>query len=76
VGKKNHHGGIKGTKFKFTSRDLDVFFPNRTDNYFPPELLVYTEEGENYLLSKFEFAPFRGKTIVVVGRCIPECNVI
>jgi len=27
VGKKNHHGGIKGTKFKFTSRDFDVFFP-------------------------------------------------
>jgi len=50
VGKKNHHGGIKGTKFKFTSRDLDVFFPNRTDHYFPQELLVYTEEGENYFL--------------------------
>jgi len=28
------------------------------------------------LLRKFEFAPFRGKTIVVVGRCIPECNVM
>jgi len=26
------------------------------------------------LLSKFEFAQFRGKTIVVVGRCIPGCN--
>jgi len=28
------------------------------------------------LLSKFEFSLFRGKTIVVVGRCIPECNVM
>jgi len=28
------------------------------------------------LLSKFEFATFRGKTIVVVGRCIPEWNVM
>jgi len=28
------------------------------------------------LFSKFEFIPFRGKTIVVVGRYIPECNVM
>jgi len=28
------------------------------------------------LLSKFEFTPFRGKTIVVVGSYIPECNVM
>ena len=49
VGKKNHHGGIKGTKFKFTSRDLDVFFPNMTNHYFPQELLLYTEEGKNNL---------------------------
>jgi len=28
------------------------------------------------LLSKFEFTPFRGKIIVVVGRYIPECNVM
>jgi len=47
VGKKSHHGGIKGTKFKFTSRDLDVFFYNRTDHYFSQELLLYTEEGKN-----------------------------
>jgi len=26
------------------------------------------------LLNQFEFAPFRGKIIVVVGSCIPECN--
>jgi len=58
VGKKNHHGGIKGTKFKFTSRDLDVFFPNRTDHYFPQELLVYIEEGKNY------FLPQEGKKIL------------
>jgi len=59
VGKKNHHGGIKGTKFKFTSRDLDVFFPNRTDHYFPQELLLYTEEGKNY------FLPQKGKKILI-----------
>jgi len=58
VGKKNHHGGIKGTKFKFTSRDLDVFFSNRTDHYLPQELLVYTEEGKNY------FLPQEGKKIL------------
>jgi len=50
VGKNNHHGGTKGAKFKFTSRDLDVFFPIRTDHYLPQELLVYTEEGKNYFL--------------------------
>jgi len=58
VGKKNHHRGIKGTKFKFTSRDLDVFFPNRTDHYFPQELLLYTEEGNN------NFLPQEGKKIL------------
>nr|ABE88087.1 hypothetical protein MtrDRAFT_AC147431g40v2 [Medicago truncatula] len=25
--------------------DLDVVFPNRTDHYFPQDLLAYTEEG-------------------------------
>jgi len=49
MGKKNHHGGIKGTKFKFTSKDLDVFFPNR-NHYFSQELLLYTEEGKNNFL--------------------------
>jgi len=58
VGKKNHYGGIKGTKFKFTSRELDVFFPNRTDHYLPQELLVYTEEGKN------NFLPQEGKKIL------------
>jgi hypothetical protein len=58
VGKKNHHGGIKGTKFKFTSRGLDVVFPNRTDHYFPQELLAYTEEGKN------KFLPQEGKQIL------------
>jgi hypothetical protein len=58
VGKKNHHGGIKGTKFKFTSRDLDVVFPNRTDHYFPQELLLYTEEAKN------NFLPQEGKKIL------------
>jgi len=57
VGKKNHHGGIKGTKFKFTSRDLDVFFPNRINHYFPQELLLYTQEGKN------NFLPQEGKKI-------------
>jgi len=52
VGKNNHHEGIKETKFKFTSRDLDVFFPSRTYHYFPQELLVYTEEGENNFFPK------------------------
>ena len=47
MGKKNHHGGEKGTKFKFNSRDLDIVFPNRTDHYFPQEILVYTKEGKN-----------------------------
>jgi len=28
------------------------------------------------MFSKFEFTPFRGKTIVVVGRYIPEYNVM
>jgi len=42
-------GGIKGIKFKFTSRDLDVFFPNMTNHYFPQELLLYTEEGKNII---------------------------
>ena len=51
-------GGIKGIEFKFTSRDLDVFFPNRTDHYFPQKLLVYTEEGKNY------FLPQEGKKIL------------
>jgi len=51
VDKKNHHGGIKGTKFKFTSRDIDVFFPNRTDHYFP-------QEGKN------NFLPQEGKKII------------
>ncbi|RHN54188.1 hypothetical protein MtrunA17_Chr5g0404001 [Medicago truncatula] len=50
MGKKNHHGGIKGTKFKFNSRGLDVVFPNITDHYFPQELLTYTEEGKIYVL--------------------------
>jgi len=27
------------------------------------------------LFGKFEFTPFMGKIIVVVGRCIPEFNV-
>jgi len=27
------------------------------------------------LFGKFEFIPFIGKIIVVVGRCIPESNV-
>jgi len=58
VDKKNHHGGIKGTIFKFTSRDLDVFFSNRTDHYFPQELLLYTEEGKN------NFLPQEGKQIL------------
>ena len=58
VGKKNHHGGLKGTKFKFNSRDLDVFFPNRTNHYFPQELLLYTEEGIN------NFLPQEGKKII------------
>jgi hypothetical protein len=61
VGKKNHHGGIKGTKFKFTSRGLDVVFPNRTDHYFPHELLAYTEEGKN------KFLPQEGKQILSIG---------
>jgi len=52
VGKKTHHGGIKGTKFKFTSRDLDVIFLNGTDHYFSQELLVYTEEGKNNFLTQ------------------------
>jgi len=60
VGKKNHHRGIKGTKLKFTSRDLDVFFPYRTDHYFSQELLVYTEEGEN------NFLPQEGKIYVLI----------
>ena len=60
MGKKNHHVGIKGTKFKFTSRDLDVFFPNKTNHYFPQELLVYTEEGEN------NFLPQDGKIYVLI----------
>jgi len=60
VGKKNHHGSIKGTKFKFTLRDVDVFFPNKTDHYFPQELLVYTEEGEN------NFLPQEGKIHVLI----------
>jgi len=60
VVKKNHHGGIKGTKFKFTLRDLDVFFPNRMDHYFPQELLEYTEEGEN------NFLPQEGKIYVLI----------
>jgi len=50
VDKKNHHGGIKGTKFKFTSRDIDVFFLNRIDHYFPQELSLYTQEGKNNFL--------------------------
>jgi len=29
---------------------------------------------EVLLLSQFKFVPFRGKTIVVVEMCIPECN--
>jgi len=58
VGKKNHHGGIKETKFKFTSRDLDGFFPNRTNHYFPQELLLYYEEGKN------NFLPQEGKKII------------
>jgi len=58
VGKKNHHGGIKGTKFKFTSRDLDVFFPNRTSPYFSRELLLYTQVGKN------NFLPQEGKQII------------
>jgi len=58
VGKKNHHGGINGTKFKFTSRDLDVFFPNRSDHYFPQELLLYNQEGKN------NFLPQEGKKII------------
>jgi len=58
VGKQTHHGGIKGTKFKFTSRDVDVIFPNRIDHYFPQELLAYTEEGKNY------FLPQEGKKII------------
>jgi len=58
VGKKNRHGDIKGTKFKFTSKDLDVFFPNRTDHYFPQELLLYTEESKN------NFLPQEGKKII------------
>jgi len=58
MGKKNHHGGIKGTKFKLISRDLDVFFSNMTNHYFPQELLLYTEEGKNNFLSK------EGKTII------------
>jgi len=28
------------------------------------------------MLSKYEFTPFRGKIIVVVGRYISECNVM
>jgi len=56
VGKKNHPGGIKGTKFKFTSMDLDVFFPNRTDNYLPQEgCSPYAKEG------KKNFLPQEGK---------------
>jgi len=56
VGKKNHPGGIKGTKFKFTSRDLDVFFPNMTDHYLPQEgCSSYTKEGKN------NFLPQEGK---------------
>jgi len=47
VGKKNYYGGIKGTEFKFTSRDLDVVFSNRTDHYFSQELLLYTTDGKN-----------------------------
>jgi len=62
VGKKNHHRGIKGTKFKFTSRDLDVLFPNSTDHYFPQELLLYTEEGKN------NFLPQEGK--MILGRLV------
>jgi len=58
VGKKTHHGGIKGTKFKFTSRDFDVIFPNGADYYFPQELLIYTEEGKN------NFLPQEGKKII------------
>jgi len=58
VGKKTNHGGIKGTKFKFTSRGLDVIFPNGTDHYFSQELLVYTEEGKN------NFLPQEGKKII------------
>ena len=58
VAKKNHLGGIKGTKFKFISRDLDVFFPNRTDHYFPQELSLYTQEGKN------NFLPQEGKKII------------
>jgi len=58
VGKENHHWGIKGAKFKFTSRDFDVFFPNRTDHYFSQELLVYIEEDKNY------FLPQEGKKIL------------
>jgi len=47
VGKKNHPEGIKGTKFKFTSRDLDVFFPNMIDHYLPQEgCSPYTKEGK------------------------------
>jgi len=34
------------------------------------------EYAEVLLFSKFEFTPFRGKIIVVVGRCIPECNLM
>jgi len=58
MGKRNHPGGIKGTKFKFTSRDLDVFFPNRTDHYFPQDLSLYTQEGKN------NFLPQEGKKIL------------
>jgi len=57
VCKKSHHRVIKGTKFKFTSRDLDAFFPNRTDHYFPQELLVYTGGKNNFL-------PQKGKKIL------------
>ena len=46
--------GVKGSKPNFTSRD-DVFFSNRTDHYFPQELLLYTQEGKN------NFLPQEGK---------------
>jgi len=49
---KKSSWGIKGTNFKFTSRDLDVFFPNRIDHYFSQELLLYTEEDKNNFLSQ------------------------
>jgi len=36
------------------------FSPNRTDHYFPQELLVYTEEGES------NFLPQEGKIYVLI----------